>query len=225
MSGAGSNGSRDLADVERDELESYTRSLESRVDDLKRQTKILETRIDALSNRFEQFVNVVLGDRELGEAYDAGDESLISRTQNAHALAESALGLAKATGSSSDPTTKKAFARRLTLFALSKRHYCRSDMGNGAIDTTSLKDMAEAHAVDLASRTVLDAWDELVDEWTCFERETVTSDAFGTKERIQLDSQADEIPAPILRIVADDDLSSDDLAETLISRVDGTGGS
>jgi hypothetical protein len=197
--------------------------LEGRVEELERQLQDYDGRITALNRQIQTVARAVAEDGIITDALES--EPLAQRVDDAQRTAENAMAVARtpAGGNQTTKGTKKNFAKRLSLFAVC-RNTIKPSKGN-AVTTKELKAMADAHDTALSSRTILDAWesdeDSLTNQWDVLDVSEISNDV-GKSKRLEL--KAGEIPETMARGVAEDDLSSDGTAETLISRAGEGGG-
>lgn len=189
-----------------------------RLQDVEQRVSVLESRFDALMSTVDRLEQAVLGETERTGDYDI--QPLVEQLDEIEGDLEDTRALVEVAESTPEMQTKKALAKRLSRNQLLVDALVDSKQGAGSVTARQVADMAKPDR-SLDYRTVHDAWDVLVEDWDCF---TVRSASESPSGKKQLVAKGEDVPAVLVRGVAND-LSDDEMAERLISTLDGGRGS
>lgn len=183
-------------------------------EELREKVVKLEGDMEAMKSNFDRiFQNVI---PMLKERLDGQEEEIAS----VEALAQNAIGIAQTEVRTEESgSTKKGTAVRLIRRRLIKDAY-GSKNSKSAVTTSMAQEMAEPD-LDIARRTIHDAFDSLADSWDAFEHEQGTPGPNGDESKIKCDGELVE-PA-LIRAVANN-LTNEEHREALIMRAEEGGG-
>lgn len=161
--------------------------------------------------------NVLAGTQDDLEAdlWDSAQQipQLVERIDKLEVDVDAAKAFAK-TQSVNETPTKKGLAKDLTKQEIVVDAIVGQTISGGAVTCGEVKHMAKPD-VRLEHRTILDAWDELLDTWNCFSIQD------GEKKKLVADK--DDLETPLVRAVADN-LSDEKVTEKLNSYLTQKGG-
>lgn len=181
----------------REELEQTVERLEKRVDSL---TKFIHTTFKT----------------EVNERLEDHDEKIA----DVESLAQNAIGIAQAEAKTdANAQSKKGTAVRLIRRRLVKDAH-RHSSSKAGVTTSTVQEMGQPD-VDLARRTIHDAFDDLQDAWDAFEHDEGKPGPNGRENRLKCDGN--ELDPSLIRGVAES-LTNDDLRESLIMCAESGGG-
>lgn len=216
-----SAGSLTVDDTDQSQQE-LLHELVERVETLEKEDAEKEARLNALNKKLTRLIAILVGDADdiVADEFDRS-EDMWTRLGQIEEKAEEAIAVAQANqGPSGAAGTKKDHARTLSRNEVVVQAAVKGSSTHGSVTTTQVEDMAKPD-VRLESRTILDAWDDLTDNWACFEIEEGTPGPHGDASRLKAES--DGITTSLLRAVKND-LTDEEVNEALIMKIKSNGG-
>lgn len=184
--------------------------------------KELEEHVIELQRELDRLDNMVVGLYE-GQLPGVRDrlDAMEEQQEELKSIAETALSVARTEADDmTTPGSKKDIAKRLSRNEVVVQAVVRGTSIHGSVTTPKVSDMAKPDH-RLENRSILDAWDEIENEWDCFEVEKGSPGPHGDSSRLK--AKSDEVPNEIIRAVAND-LTDEEVSEALIMKADSTGG-
>lgn len=182
----------------------------------------VEARVGALNKKVNRVVSVLVGDADDFGVDDIDKtDDLMTRFDKVEEAVEEAVAVAQTRAvSSGTGGTKKEHAATLSRNEVVVQAVVKGNSDRGSVTTTKVEDMAKPD-VRLDSRTILDAWDDLQETWSCFNVQSGTPGPHGDASRLTV--EAEDIPTPLLRAVKNN-LTDETVNEALIMKIKSNGG-
>lgn len=190
------------------EMQEQLEGQSEQIENLQQENQAQKALIEAYQKKLGRIDDLLVGEeRDLAEdEFDVADD-IWTQIQEAKSLSEESLSVAQTSSVRDSTTSKKEIAKKLSRNETVIKSINTSQKG-AAVDCPKVIDMGKPDT-RLAHRSILDGWNELCDEWECFE--IIKKD--GSK---MLRCSTESLSGVIVRAVKND-LSDPEVTETLNS--------